>query len=148
VASSPTVSITAIGSFEPDSTRSSAATRRGSGVVRIIENTAAASVEPTTAPISPAVTGSTSRTSHTPTAVIPAVSSDPGGGEQQARERGELEVGRLGGEPTLEEDEQQGDHADVLDQLGVVEADEVQPVVTEQHPQREEQQRARDAEAS
>ena len=133
MAINPTVSITAIGSLEPDSTRSNAAVRLGSGVVRIMENTAAASVDPTTAPMSPAVTRSTSSTSH-------AGGGDAGGqhhpqrGEQDAGQRSQLQVGRLGGEPTLEQDEQQRDDPDVLDQSGIIEADQVEPVVTEQHP--------------
>jgi hypothetical protein len=66
VASNPTVSMTAMGSFDPGLHAQQGGDRRGNGVVRIIENTAAASVDATTAPISPAVTGSTSSSSQMP----------------------------------------------------------------------------------
>ena len=46
----PSVSATAVGSFAPDSALRSAASRRRSVVKRSVAKTAAASVEPTTAP--------------------------------------------------------------------------------------------------
>ena len=72
----PIVSATAIGSFAPDSASRTRARRRRTSVTRSVENTAAASVDATTAPSRNDVDQVSGKTSCATTAVSAAVIDD------------------------------------------------------------------------
>ena len=120
---SPIVSAIAIGSLPPDSASSVRASRRLICVKRSVANTAAASVDATTAPSRNASSQVRSNSARAATPVSRAVTTTPtvlrsAAGTTTARSRRQ-EVCRA----SLEEDQDEADDADVARELGVVELD-------------------------
>ena len=112
-ARSPTVSRTAIGSLAPDSTSRRLPSRRGMRTRRSAENTAAASVDATTAPTSSAVVPSTSRSSAAADRDHAAGDEDPDGREATAPAPRSARTSRQpDAEPALVEDDHERGHGE------------------------------------
>ena len=136
---SPMVRRMAKGSLTPDSISRMPASRFGIGVRRTTSNTTAASVEATTAPMMRAVSHPVSKRSCQPGGDDPGSDQDPDVGQDETRDARLPQDGRLGGEAALEEDDHQGDDADVPDHRHVADFDQPEDVASEEDadPERE-----------
>ena len=135
---SPSVRAIAIGSLPPDSASSVRATRRLMCVKRSVANTAAASVDATTAP---------EQNRLEPREVEEHARGDTGEergdqdadrAQQRRRRRDAPQPPPRGLQPSLEQDQDEADDADLARELRVVELDPARAVRAEQHPQRQE----------
>ena len=144
----PIVSAIAIGSLPPDSASSVRASRRLICVKRSVANTAAASVDATTAPSRIASSQVRSNSTCAATPVSTAVTTTPTVLRSAAgtATRAQSPPGRL--QPAFEEDQDEADDADLARELGVVELDAAGAVRAEEHAEREERDQDRHAGAS
>ena len=137
-----TVRKTAIGSLLPDS--SSSRSRTGAGSLtwraRSTENTAAASVDETTAPSSSDSARGRSVTSRTTPADEAGGDEGADGGQEDAasEDRPDGDPARV--QPAREQDQRQRDDADRLGDGGIVEVDAAEPLRAGEHPDAEEEE--------
>ena len=139
----PVTSSSATGSFMPDSPSSARASGLRRCEPRRTAKIAALSVAATAEPISSPsrVERSKSQTATKP--VITAVIDRP---DRRQRDRGaehRPDLAPAGGQPALEQDQDQADRPQGPGQLGVVELDPADPLGAEQHAEAEEEQQAR-----
>ena len=140
----PVTSRSATGSFMPDSPSSERAILRRRfdprSTAKIAAESVAAIAEPMIRPSS--VPRSKIQTAANPamTAVriVPTVPSESAGPQDRP------DLAPAGGEPALEQDQDQADRPERPGQLGVVEVDPADPLRPDEHPEAEEEQQAGD----